>query len=127
MPPFKPKQLAVISIRAKNVSKTVHFYRDVIGLTLVPHHDHWPAFDLGGAFLVIVEGQPTPVHESEATRFPVLAWEVEDLGQAVEHLQAHNVDLPWGIKKGRGTRWVMFFDPAGNLIEFVEFKKVIYA
>jgi hypothetical protein len=57
----------------------------------------------------------------------VLAWEVEDLDQAVEHLQAHNVDLPWDIKKGSGTRWVMFFDPAGNLIEFVEANEAIYA
>jgi catechol-2,3-dioxygenase len=127
MPFFKPKQLAVISLRAEDVSKTAHFYRDIIGLALLPHHNHRPAFDLGGTFLIIVEGQPPPVHESEATRFPVLAWEVEDLGQAVEHLQAHNVDLPWGIKKGRGTRWVMFFDPAGNLIEFVEANEAICA
>jgi catechol-2,3-dioxygenase len=123
MTSFKPGRLAVISLRAEDVPSVVHFYRDVVGLDLMPHHDHWPAFDLNGTYLVIVERAPLPDKEAGEPRFPVLAFAVEDLDQAVEHLQAHNVDLPWGIETGRSNRWVMFYDPAGNLIEFAEFNQ----
>jgi glyoxylase I family protein len=119
--PFRPKQLVVISLRAEDVPKTVHFYRDVLGLTLLPHHDHRPAFDLNGTYLVIAEGPPAPTQDSKSSRFPSLAFAVEDLDEAIEHLQAHNVDIPWGIEAGQEERWVLFYDPAGNLIEFVQF------
>jgi len=121
VPPFRPKHLAVISLRAEDVPKTVHFYRDVLGLALLPHHDHRPAFELDGLYLVIVEGPPAPAQDSKSSRFPSLAFAVEDLDEAVEHLQAHDVHIPWGIEAGQEGRWVMFYDPAGNLIEFVQF------
>lgn len=121
MPPFRPKHLAVISLRAEDVPRTVHFYRDVLGLALLPHHDHRPAFDLNGLYLVIVEGTPAPAQDSKSSRFPSLAFAVEDLDEAIDHLQAHDVDIPWGIEAGQEGRWVMFYDPAGNLIELVQF------
>ena len=37
--------------------------------------------------------------------------------QAVARLESHGVDLPWGVEGEAGSRWVMFHDPAGNLIE----------
>jgi hypothetical protein len=39
----------------------------------------------------------------------------------VERLTDHQVALPWGVEGGAGERWVMFHDPAGNLIELVQF------
>jgi hypothetical protein len=36
-------------------------------------------------------------------------------------LQAHHVELPWGVEARAKDRWVMFHDPGGNLIEFVQF------
>jgi catechol 2,3-dioxygenase-like lactoylglutathione lyase family enzyme len=120
--PFKPRGLAVVSLRAKDVSQAVHFYRDVLGLPLLPHHDHRPAFDLDGVYLVIVEGEPGAAQGSEAARFPVLAFEVEDLDKALGHLGDHGVALPWGVERGEGSRWALFHDPAGNLLEFVQFR-----
>jgi hypothetical protein len=32
----------------------------------------------------------------------------------------HNVELPWGLESNPAGRWVMFHDPAGNLIELVQ-------
>jgi hypothetical protein len=29
--------------------------------------------------------------------------------------------LPWGIEGDARSRWVMFHDPAGNLVELVQF------
>jgi predicted enzyme related to lactoylglutathione lyase len=45
------------------------------------------------------------------------AFKVQDLDAAVERLVAHNIELPWGIEGSGSSRWVMFHDPAGNLIE----------
>lgn len=112
-------QLAVISLWAENVPEAAHFYRDVVGLPLLPHHGSRPHFALGGSFLVILKGKPSPPQNPDPERFPMIAFAVEDLDQAIAKLSAHQVELPWGIEQDAGSRWVMFYDPAGNLIEFV--------
>jgi hypothetical protein len=58
-----------------------------------------------------------------SSRFPAIAFAVEDLDQAIQHLQTHHVELPWGVEAGAEERWILFYDPAGNLIEFVEWTK----
>lgn len=122
MSPFKPDRVAVVSLWASNVPTLLHFYRDVVGLTLLPHHDHPPAFELGyGSYLVIVEGQPAFAQEPGGSRFPALAFAVQDLDEAVQHLQSHGVELLSGVETGASERWVKCYDPAGNLIEFVQF------
>ena len=122
--PFAPDHVAVVSLWAENVPVLTHFYRDVVGLPLLAHHDHAPHFDLGhGLYLVIVEGKPAPAKEPGGTRFPALAFAVNNLAEAIEHLESHNVELPWGVEAGATERWVKFYDPAGNLIEFVQFNR----
>lgn len=122
MSSFRAKHVAVYSLWAENVPRAVHFYRDVIGLQLLPHHDRHPAFEVGsGSYLVIVKGRPVPAQDTESPPFPSIAFAVEDLDAAVEHLLVHGVELPWGIETNSGTRWVKFRDPAGNLIELVQF------
>ena len=121
---FAPERLAVVSLWAENVPLAAHFYRDVVGLSLLGHHGHQPHFDLGhGLYLVIVEGRPAPAQEPGGTRFPVLAFAVHNLAEAMEHLESHNVELPWGVEAAAMGRWVKFYDPAGNLIEFVQFNR----
>ena len=124
MPPFRPKRLVVVSLWATDVRTTAHFYRDVLGLPLVPHHGQQPAFDLGhGAHLVLNEGQPEAVVESKRSRFPTIALAVRDLDGAVEQLVAHGIELPWGVAGSDRARWVVFSDPAGNLVELVQFEE----
>lgn len=125
MPSFTPSHAVVVSLWAEDVPTLVRFYRDVVGLPLVAHHGHRPAFDLGhGLYLVIVEGQPAFALEPGGSRFPVLAFAVKDLTEAVEHLRSHDVALPWGVEAGATERWVKFYDPAGNLIEFAQFDRL---
>jgi catechol 2,3-dioxygenase-like lactoylglutathione lyase family enzyme len=122
MSSIQVERLAVVSLRAQDLPATVHFYRDVIGLRLLPHHGGLAAFSLAeGAHLVILEGEPTLNQSSEDTRFPSVAFAVPDLDAAVEHLRAHGVALPWGVESSQSARYVMFNDPAGNLIELAEF------
>jgi catechol 2,3-dioxygenase-like lactoylglutathione lyase family enzyme len=121
-PSFRPEHAAVVSLRGEDVPALVNFYRDVVGLPMLAHHHHAPAFDLGrGLTLVIVQGRPASAGEPRGSRFPVLAFSVKDLAVAIEQLERHDIDLPYGIEAGATTRWVKFYDPAGNLIEFVRF------
>jgi catechol-2,3-dioxygenase len=113
-------RIAVVSLWAEDVLACTHFYRDVIGLRLLPHHGMRPHFDLDGCYLTILKGRPTPAQDAEPARFPLLAIAIDDLDRAVERLQNHDVPLPWGIESNPASRWVMFYDPAGNLVELVQ-------
>ena len=54
----------------------------------------------------------------------MFALTVPDLDQSVNALRDAEVELPWGIEEfgapEPSSRYVMFHDPAGNLIEVVE-------
>ena len=120
-----PKRIAVVSLWAEDVPTAAHFYRDVIGLRLLSHHSHRdgrPHFDLDGTYLTILKGRPIPAQNAEPSRFPLIAFAVDDLDSAIERLRAHRVKLPKDVAEGADSRWVMFHDPAGNLIELVQFK-----
>lgn len=115
------KKLSVVSIWAEDVPELVHFYRDVVGLRLKTHHGGQPHFDLSGVNLVLLKGKPLPAQDASPSQFPIFALQVDDLNDEITRLNAHGIDLPWEVEKGPGTRWIMFHDPAGNLIEYVEF------
>jgi catechol 2,3-dioxygenase-like lactoylglutathione lyase family enzyme len=112
-------RIAVISLWAEDVPAAAHFYRDAIGLPLLPHHaGERPHFDLGGPILTILPGRPgQPPPEP---RFPLLALSVPDLETALARLRLHGVALPPQVESNPAGRWVLFHDPAGNLIELVE-------
>jgi catechol 2,3-dioxygenase-like lactoylglutathione lyase family enzyme len=118
-------RIAVVSLWAEDVPATAHFYRDVIGLRMLPHHGahERPHFDVGGIYLTILKGRPVPAQEPIPARFPLVAFAVDDLEGAVERLRSNAVETPWGIEEDAGSRWVMFHDPAGNLMELACFKK----
>jgi catechol-2,3-dioxygenase len=121
MKTFKPGRLLVVSIDTADAATSTHFYRDVIGLQLLPEHGERPTLDLGGGcYLVLVE---TQAQKRERPRFPVLAFAVDDLEAAQAHLQAHGVELPWPSERSHQAEWIMFPDPDGNLIEFAQFSQ----
>lgn len=113
--------LAVVSLWAEDVYATANFYQEVLGLRAMPHHGHYPHFNLGGVNLVILKGRPCPAQEANPSRFPLIAFSVGNLEDAIARLEANDVELPWGIEGDLNSQWVMFHDPAGNLIELVEF------
>jgi hypothetical protein len=47
----------------------------------------------------------------------VVAFAVDDLHEVIQQLKSHNVEMPWGIEEDSDSRWAMFYDPGGNLIE----------
>ena len=120
MPRFTVGRIVVISLWAEDEPTAAHFYRDVLGLEPLLNHGGQTAFRLAGAHLVILKGQPRPAENPEPERFPLFALAVDDLDAAVEHLKAHKIPLPWGVEGHAPNQWIMFHDPAGNLIELVQ-------
>jgi len=110
-------KLAVVTLWAQDVQKMSDFYQNVLGLPLVTVDRGRPHFDFGGGYLTILQGQPCSVGNGGQSRFPVIAFAVDDLHPLIHQLKAHGVDMPWGVEEDRDSRWVMFHDPSGNLIE----------
>jgi len=113
-------KIAVVSLWAEDVPATAHFYRDALGLQLLPHHDR-PHFKVGDVYLTILQGKPVAAQGAIPPHFPLVAFAVEDIDDAVERLKAQHIELPWEIEQDAGSRWVRFYDPAGNLVELVQF------
>jgi catechol 2,3-dioxygenase-like lactoylglutathione lyase family enzyme len=113
-------RIAVVSLWAPDVAAAAQFYRDVLGLRTVKKRHKRAHFHLGGTYLVLLQGRPVPAEDSVPARFPLLAFAVDNLDAALERLHEHQVRLPWGIGHDAHSRWAMFHDPAGNLIELVE-------
>jgi catechol 2,3-dioxygenase-like lactoylglutathione lyase family enzyme len=110
-------KLAVVTLWAEDVQKMSDFYQNVLGLPLATIDRRRPHFDFGGGYLTILPGQPHKATDSKQSRFPVLAFAVDDLHPVIHQLKAYGVDMPWGVEEDSDSRWVMFSDPGGNLIE----------
>jgi catechol 2,3-dioxygenase-like lactoylglutathione lyase family enzyme len=119
MSTFKTGKLIVVTLWAPDIIETVHFYRDVLGLDLLPHNEKQPIFSVGeGVHMMIRKGTPLPAED--ATPFPVAAFQVLNLDEAIEHLQAQGVKMAGEIVTNPSARYIMFRDPAGNLLEIAE-------
>ena len=110
-------KLAVVTLWGEDVDQMLNFYRDVLGLPLVLMDRGRPHFDFGGGYLAILKGQPHKVQDTKKSRFPVIAFAVDDLHEDMHRLDVHGVAMPWGLEEDSDSRWVMFYDPGGNLIE----------
>ncbi len=115
-------RIAVVALWAEDVEAAVRFYRDVIGLRSVKQRRKRPHFEAGGVQIVLLEGRPVAAQNSVPENFPLVAFAVDDLEQALERLHEHGVRLPWGVGHDAHSRWAMFYDPAGNLIELLQEK-----
>ena len=110
-------KLAVVTLWGEDVERMTDFYQNVLGLPLLMVDRGRPHFDLGGGYLTILKGQPHQAQDSDLSRFPVIAFAVDDLHAAIHRLKSQGVDMPWGAEEDSDSRWVMFYDPGGNLIE----------
>jgi catechol 2,3-dioxygenase-like lactoylglutathione lyase family enzyme len=120
MPDFTINRIVVLTIWAEDIPAAVHFYRDVLELAELPDHGSHPTLKLNGSFLIILKGTPRPATDADPAQFPLFALAVDDLDQAVARLRAHDIALLSDIKQNGALRWIVFNDPAGNLIELVQ-------
>lgn len=118
---MKVTQLIAVTLWTEDLPATVRFYRDILGLPLLPDPGEQPQFDLGNATLAIAKGRPLPAQNVDNPRLPLIALSVANLTAVLARLEAAQIELPWGVEKSQQAHRVLLHDPAGNLIELVQF------
>ena len=111
------KRIAVVGVPARNATRAVHFYRDTLGLPMLPHHAGPPHFKVGGTFLAVFERGESFV----ASSAPLVAFEVDDLEADMAALAARGVVFEGGVRQDGEARWTAFRDSEGNELELIQF------
>ena len=114
--------LAVVTLWAENYEETVEFYKEVLGTNDIHLEVEGVIhFKIDDILFTVMKGKPGIATNSIIPRFPIIAFSVEDVQQTSNMLKEIKVELPWGIEENATAKWIMLNDPAGNLIEFVQF------
>ncbi len=114
------QKIATVTLWVDDFEKAIHFYRDILGLEMPTQPGEIPHFRVGEGMLVLVKGFPCQPEGAFPPEFPHVTFEVSDLDQSVEKLQAQGITFESGIESRRDSRWIKLCDPAGNLIELLE-------
>lgn len=101
-----------------DLDRSIHFYRDVLGLRIKRQEDKWVEFDLGGVTLGLLVGRSSawPGGRNGAE----VALKVDNINQVMRELRSRGVSS-LGILQGRPQGWtVPVDDPDGNRLYLVE-------
>ena len=127
------RRLDHVSLYVRDVERSRQFYAQALGMEEIarPGSFNFPGAWLkkGGAILHLI-GEDTPgrvdhiyagsytQHELALGRDTHVAFEVEDLEAAQQHLKTHNIEIVGGPKpRGDGVTQLYIRDPDGYIIE----------
>lgn len=108
-----------VTIRVKDLNKSLAFYRDLLGMELVHLGRRDVYLSWGGAWVCLIEIQDALEHSKKRVGIDHIAFSIdeEDFPEAVRRLQEANVTfVREPIKRGGGYS-VQFLDPDSTVIE----------
>lgn len=124
------RQVHHIAVIGSNYESSKHFYCDILGFTLLDEfyraeRDSWKAdLALNGQYSIELFSFPSPparVSRPEACGLRHLAFSVDDIEQAIRHLQnAGVVCEPVRVDPYTQSRFTFFSDPDGLPLELYE-------
>ena len=119
-----------IAIICSDYARSKHFYTEVLGLKVLQEvfreerNSYKLDLEVGGQYQVELFSFPNPVARPtrpEAAGLRHLAFEVDQIDEAVAHIRRHGVIVePIRIDEFTGKRFTFFADPDGLPIEFYE-------
>jgi glyoxylase I family protein len=119
-----------IAIICSDYQRSKQFYSEVLGLKITQEvfrkERNSYKLDLEVAGLYQIElfsfpDPPTRPSRPEAAGLRHIAFEVDDIEEAVYHIQSHNIFIePIRVDEFTGKRFTFFADPDGLPIEFYE-------
>jgi isopenicillin-N N-acyltransferase-like protein len=120
------KRLDNIDIACTDVEPMVAFYRDVLGLRFrLPYEpgQGWAGFIAGDVVIYVIEEEATAPHPAPRLTggdnppgLDSIAFEVDDLDEAIAELDGHGVNWAGEIVESDWYRYRGFHDPEGNLL-----------
>jgi catechol 2,3-dioxygenase-like lactoylglutathione lyase family enzyme len=105
--------LDFVSLPSQDLSRSVAFYRDQLGLPPITVEDKWAEFDLGGGAVLGVVHPASFGVEFAAVKTGMVALRVDDVAKAIDELKAKGVEIPPAMDTGV-CHMAFFADPDGN-------------
>jgi len=119
-----------IAIICTDYERSKHFYTAILGLTILrevyreQRNSYKLDLEVAGQYQVELFSFPDPPprpSRPEAAGMRHLAFEVDNIDEAVAHIASHGIFAePIRIDEFTGKRYTFFADPDGLPIEFVE-------
>ena len=119
-----------IAIICSDYQKSKQFYSEVLGLKIIQEvfrkerNSYKLDLEVAGLYQIELFSFPDPParpSRPEAAGLRHIAFEVDDIEEAVRHIQSHNIFIePVRVDEFTGKRFTFFADPDGLPIEFYE-------
>ncbi len=127
---LKLNRIHHIAIICSDYQKSKQFYSEVLGLTVKQEvfrkarNSYKLDLEVAGQYQIELFSFPDPPprpSRPEATGLRHLAFEVDDVGEAVLYIQSQGIPIePIRVDEFTGKRFTFFADPDGLPIEFYE-------
>jgi catechol 2,3-dioxygenase-like lactoylglutathione lyase family enzyme len=102
-------------VRTADLKSTAHFFKDVLGLSLIHEGNGLAQFELPSGQLFEVFGADNRYYRLHAC--PVLAFQVENVRAARGELQSMGVEFMTEVAGDESQAWTYFRGPDGYLYE----------
>jgi predicted enzyme related to lactoylglutathione lyase len=103
-----------VSVPAKDIAESEHFYGTVLGLPFVKQWGDMPAKEFQAGNLTLAVMDPTAFgRDFRAHELPI-AFQVDDVAAAREQLESQGVTFVTDIIDSGVCHQAIFLDPAGN-------------
>lgn len=122
---FKIRGIDHPAVAAEQVDELANWYCDVLGYEQL-FRDPRPIWLLKAADGTILEilpkdQNPRPVRTNLTPGWSHVAFKVDDIGAAIQHLDSHNIKWSSVLSPATGGGLVRtFFDPEGNALQLIE-------
>jgi lactoylglutathione lyase len=123
------KKIDYVMINVSDMSRSVQFYRDTLGLPLKMESPGWSEFATGETtFALHGGGQPGQLPQGPVAGVCSIGFNVEDVDAIHSQLQAKGVRfvMPPTTREQEGIRLAVCLDPDGSAISFASPLKVAH-
>ena len=118
-------KLGLVMIVVRNMERSVAFYRDVLGLTLLISQQNWSQLDAGN-ILIGLHPDGDEVKVSPTTGMSIGIY-VDDMDKAIAEIRGRHGKIAVGPRQDPFGRWALVFDPDGYSIQLIEMKRKLRA
>ncbi len=95
------------------------FYSEILGLRRDDHHSHTPNFKVGKMHIVLMPGEPQAPLKQSRQPWPIFAFGTPHYDAIEARLLDAAIPILERSPEGQDHEWLMFPDPAGNILELV--------